>query len=289
MNDDFLSKFHKSPRPEFAQSLFTKLAQDIEVSPFISRHSALKRITFALAALCLMFALTLSASPTARVAALAVVNDIIEKLSIRGVTVFVTDESLPTPATSAEESESYSTVWTPLSPQDISADYPFFAKLPTWIPNGYVFQERAALYYFSIIETPPFSALFEWKDNAGGTIQLEVMEGSCLNGQFYDPDGPLHDQRSDCTIGIYISVESDNKPEVLAINGQPAVFFRGVMKLADLSGSVRKWNPSREKLINDFTKGATMIWENEGRTFWLSVESAAITKEDVIRLAESIP
>ena len=289
MNDDFLSKFHKSPRPEFAQSLFTKLTQDIEARPFISRHSTLKRITFTLAALCLMFALILAVSPTARVAALTVVNDIIEKLSIRGVTVFVTDESLPTPATSAEGSESYSVVWTALSQHDISADYPFFAKLPTWIPNGYVLQERAALYYFSILETPPFSALFEWKDNAGETIQLEVMEGSCLNGQFYDPDGPLHDQRSDCTIGIFISVESDNKPEVLAINGQPAVFFRGVMKLADLSGSVRKWNPSREKLINDFTKGATMIWENEGRTFWLSVESVTITKEDVIRLAESIP
>lgn len=289
MNDDFFSKFHKSPRPEFAQSLYAILAQDIEARSFINRRSALKRITFALATIFLLFVFTLAVSPTARVSALAVVKDIIEEFSIRGVTVFVTDESLPTPTAPAEGNESYSAVWTPLSPQDISADYPFFAKLPTWIPNGYVLQERAALYYFSIIETPPFSALFEWKDNTGETIQLEVMQGSCLNGQFYDSDGPFHDRRSDCTIGIFISVESDNKPEVLVINGQPAVFFRGVMKLADLSGAFQKWNPSREKVPNDFTKGTTMIWENEGRTFWLSVESVTITKEDVIRLAESIP
>jgi hypothetical protein len=30
-------------------------------------------------------------------------------------------------------------------------------------------------------------------------------------------------------------------------------------------------------------------WESEGRTFILAVESAMITKEEIIRLAESIP
>jgi hypothetical protein len=286
MNDDFFSKFRQSPRSEFNQILYTKLVQDTKAGTFISRRSASKRIAFALAALCLAFALTLVVSPTVRAAALAVVDNIIAKITVRGTTVFVSDEPLPV---STGVSESYSLVWTPVSPSDISANYSFFAKLPAWVPSGYVLQERAALYYTSILETPPSSALFEWKDNTGQTIQLEVMKGSCPNGPLYDPDGPMHDYRSDCTYMAYFEVGPESEPQVIDLNGQPAVFIHGVGGLADLSGSVRKWNPSRGKSSKDDTKGAFMIWENEGRTFWLSVESATITKEDVIRLAESIP
>jgi hypothetical protein len=290
MNDDFFSKFRQSPRPEFNQILYTKLVQDTKAGTFIRRRFVSKRIAFALAALCLAFALTLVVSPTLRAAALAAVENIIAKITVRGTTVFVIDKPLPvTSPASTEVSESYSQVWTPVSPSDISANYSFFAKLPAWVPSDYVLQERAALYYTSILETPPSSALFEWKDNIGQTIQLEVMKGSCPNGPLYDPNGPMHDYRSDCTYMAYIEVGLENEPQVIDLNGQPAVFIHGVMGLADLSGSVRKWNPSRGRSTKDDTKGAFMIWENEGRTFWLSVESATISKEDVIRLAESIP
>lgn len=289
MNDDFFSKFRQSPRPEFNQSLYIKLTHDERARPIINRHPIAKRIAYVLAALCLMFALTLAVSPAVRAAALTVMDDIIEIITVRGVTIFVSDEPLPTPAAPAEGGESYSEIWTPLSPHDISANHPFFAKLPTWVPSGYVLQERAALYYGAMYDVAPGSAVFEWKDNTGETIQLEVMKGSCLNGEFYDPDGPLHDRRSDCTIGIYVTVGSENKPQILEINRQPAVFFQGVWGLADLSDPVRKWNPFRWKPTKDVTNGAWITWENDGRTFRLLVESAAITKEDVIRLAESIP
>lgn len=289
MNDDFLSNFRQTPRPDFAQALYTKLMHDAKAKPVIRRHSAAKRTAYVLAALCLMFALTLALSPAARAAALTVVGDIIEKITVRGVTILVSDEPLPTPATPTEGGESYSEIWTPLSPRDISADHPFFAKLPAWVPTGYVLQERAALYYGAITEASPSSALFEWKDNTGETIQLEVRKGSCLNGEFYDPDGPLHDRRSDCTIGIYVIVGPEDKPQILAINDQPAVFFQGVWGLADLSDPVRKWNPSRWKPTKDVTTGAWITWENQGRTFMLVAESAAITQEDLLRLAESIP
>ncbi len=290
MNDDFFSKFRQSPRPEFNQTLYTKLVQDAKTGTLICRRSTSKRIAFVLAALCLTFALILTASPTVRAAALAAVDNIIAKITVRGTTVFVRDEPLPvTTPESTEVSESYSMVWTPLSPQDISTDYPFFAKLPTWIPTGYLLQERAALYYFSIIETPPSSALFEWKDNTGETIQLEVREGSCPNGLLFDPNGPLHDYRSDCTSATFVTVGPESELQVIAINDQPAVFFRGAAGLADLSGSVRKWNPSRWKPTKDVTKGAWMIWENTERTFMLVATSETITKEDLLRLAESIP
>ncbi len=288
MNDDFLSKFRQSPRPEFAQFLYAKLMQDAKAKPMISRHLIAKRITFALAALCLAFALTIALSPTIRAAALAAMDDIIAKITVRGVTVLVVDEPSPAPTTEGSESnESYAEVWTPLSPADISADYPFFAKLPTWVPSGYTLQKRAALYYGSILETPPSSAVFEWINDSGETIQLLVQIGSCPNGPFYDPNGPTHDRRSDCAIESWFIVGLKSEPQVVEINGQPAVLFSDVFGLADLSGSVKKWNPSRWKSTTDVTKGATITWESDGRTFLLL--STAITKEDLIRLAETIP
>jgi hypothetical protein len=61
------------------------------------------------------------------------------------------------------------------------------------------------------------------------------------------------------------------------------------MGLADLSGSVRIWNPSRWRPTKDVTKGMSMIWEDGDRTFWLTIESVTITKGEALRLAESIP
>ncbi|MCL4268617.1 MAG: hypothetical protein KJZ72_03695 [Anaerolineales bacterium] len=287
MNDDFIHLMYQSPSPEFARSLYTKLMQGEEDHPVIQQHQAAKRIaTIAVATLCLI-TLILMVSPTARVTALTVMHDIIEKITVRGVTVLVSDE--PPNTQPAEESVSYSMVWSPLSPDRISSDHPFFAKLPGWVPSGYVLQEQAALYYASIIETPPSSALFQWENEIGELIQLEVMQGSCLNGQFHDPDDLLHDRRSDCTLAIYITVRPENKQEVLTVHDQPAVFFHGIMGIADLSGPVQTWNPSRWKSFDDGTNGLTLIWENEGRTYSLITVSTTMTKQDLLHLAESIP
>jgi hypothetical protein len=207
---------------------------------------------------------------------------IIAKVTVKGTTVLVNSDEPPTP--SEESGESYSEIWTPISPNNISANYSFFARLPTWVPTGYVLQERAALYYGSMYAETPDSALFEWKDNTGETIQLQVMKGSCPNGP-----GPSQVRTSDCTLAIYVSVGLKSEPQVTAVNGEPAILYTGLTGFADLSGLVRKWNPSRWKAIKDITKGATMIWESKGRTFMLTVESATITKEDILRLAESIP
>jgi len=287
MNDDFLSNFRKSPRPEFAQSLHTKLTQDAKTRLFAGRNPTSKRIAYSLTVLCLIFALGIAVSPAA---ARAVVERIIATLRMRGVTVFVTDDvhdDAPVP-TGEEKFESYSFIWTPVTPRDLSVNYPFFAKLPTWVPTGYVLQERVALYYGNMYGTPG-SSLFQWKDNTGETIQLEVMRGSCPNGEFYDPDGPLHDQRPDCTLSMLVIVGPDSEMEVLTVNGQPAILFHGGVGFADLSGSVGKWNPYRGRSAKDATKGMWMTWESDGRTFRLIAESATITQEDLLRMAESIP
>ncbi len=274
MNDDFLSKSRQSPRPEFARSLYARLAREAEAKAPVSRTSAAKRLAFALMALGVMFVLTIAVSPAVR----AAIDDIIARITVRGTTVIVSAE----PPAPTGDGADYSLIWTPISPNDVSTGYSFFARLPTWIPSGYTLQARGALYYASMFDETPFSALFEWKNDAGETIQLHIMKGSC-------PDGPSHDPTSGCALASYISVGPDSEPQVIMLNGQPAIFYRGVTGLADLTGSVRKWNPSRWKSNRDVTKGASMIWESNGRTFMLAADSTALSQESLLRLAESIP
>lgn len=279
MNDDFLSKFQQPPRPEFVQSLYTSLARQANAEQEVPHTSPARRIIIALAALCLLFALTLIISPTLRAAALALVDDIMAKITVRGTTVFVSEGSVPVPTSGI--SESYSMIWTATTPGAIAAEYPFFASLPRWVPRGYKVQTRAALFFGSMYDETPTSALYEWKDPRGNTIQLSVMKGSCPNGP-----GPSQIPSSDCTLSINISVGLDSEPQVVAVNDQPAVLYKGISTLSDLSDPVRKWNPARGKVIN---AGTTIIWENGEKTFQLVIESTKITKKDALRLAGSIP
>jgi hypothetical protein len=278
MNEDFFSTFRESPRPEFTQSLYIKLIQEAKKKKVTHRNSNVKRVGLAFLVIILAFVLTLAVSPAAR----AAVDEIMKEITVRGITVFVSDDE-PDYSALPEESETYSVIWSPASPDEISADYPFFAKLPTWVPSGYVLQERAALYYADMYY-PPVSSLFQWKNGAGEMIELEVHKGSCPNGPFYESGA----RRSDCMINTFISVGPESEPQVIAVHDQPGVHIPIAYGFADLSGSVRKWNPSRWKISKDPTKGAWVIWENDGRTFSLVAGSATITKEDLIRIAESI-
>lgn len=286
MNDDFIHLLYESPRPEFAQTLYTKLLQEEKDRSTAQSRVTIGRLAMIPLVLLGLILLTIGMVPSARVMALSVVNDIIEQITVRGVTVFVNDDP---PATQmVSESESYAVVWRPFSPEEITHEHPFFAKLPTWVPLGYILQDRAALYYTSTIETPPHSALFQWEDEIGGLIQLEVLNGSCLNGEFHNPDGEFKDRRSDCTLAMFISIGPENQQQVLMVHDQPAVLLDGVLGIADLSGTPQKWNPSRWKSVEDAT-GKTLIWESDGRTYVLITQAGTLTREDMLHLAESIP
>jgi hypothetical protein len=267
MNDDFLTKFRQSPRPEFAQALYVRLAQDGKTHKSTGWSPAARRAALVLAALCLAFALALAVSPAVR----AAVEDILAK-------------EIPEQMRTGE-GETYAEIWTPASPDQIAADHPFFARFPTWVPSGYKLQRQAALFYGSMYQEMPSHALVQWKNARGETIQLDVTKGSCLDGSSEDSAnmGP------DCTLASYFSVGLENEPQVIAVTDQPAILFRGVFGLADLSGTIREWNPSRGTWNTNPEAGYSLIWENERRTFFLVVSSRRISEKGVIRIAESIP
>jgi len=284
MNDKFLYQLCEEPEPEFANNLrqklsqppYTKLAQDAKTRLFTSRYFTTKRMVSALVALSLAFALTFFVSPVVR----AAVIDIIETIIIKGMTVWVSDDVSAVKG----ESETYSVIWTPVRPGDIATNYPDFAKLPTWVPSGYLLQDRAAL-FGSMIQEMPDSVLVEWKNKHGDIIQLEVSKGSCPNGQVWESGAP----RSDCTYISFINVDLENQPEIIMINEQTAILFPGLQILMDLSDPIQPWNPYRRKFDNRDPEAFFLIWESDGMRFTIATKSRTISKEDLIRLAESIP
>ena len=282
-DDDFLSEFRQSPRPEFAQALYAKLDQGAKAGALGGRHSIAKRVALALAGLCLLvLALYVAAPAEAR----AVVDDFIAKISIRGMTVKVYDEEFPT---SLPASETYSEIWKAVSPGDIGAADAFFAALPAWVPPGYSLQEGAGLYFQSFHAKTASAAVFEWKNREAETIQLRVEKGSCPNGLFYDPDGPSLVMRTECLFAINISARLKSDPQLTRSRAHPAILYSELAGLADLSGPVKAWNPSRWKAIKDINSGSMLIWENEGRTYWITAESSSVSRADLLRMAESIP
>jgi len=279
MNDDFLTNFRQPPRPEFSAALYDRLMQ--EASPAPAHRPTARRLALAFAlTFSLILTFSLALSPTLRAAAQSAVDSILAKIIVRGTTVLVTDD-LVTPTLEAE-TESYSQLWTASSPQEIAASQPYFDKLPAWVPAEYTLQKRAALFYGSMYAETPSSAAYQWRDAQGRTIQLEVLHGDCPNG--YDPDRP-----SDCDLAVYLVVNLESEPQVLSVNGHPAVFYKGAMGFYNLADPVRAWNPSRWKAAAHPEQGASLIWDADGRTFFLIVESDSISKEDLLRLAESIP
>lgn len=284
MNDKFLYQLREEPKPEFVkglhqkliESLPTKLGQDAKAGTFPNRQF-LRQMILVMVAVIITFVLAIAISPAVR----AAVTGIIETIIVRGTTVWVSDD---VPAVSGE-GETYTEIWTPVSPSELSTDYPFFAKFPTWVPSGFVLQERAALYGSMHYNERVSAVLVEWKNKSGETIQLNVRKGSCPNGRFWDTG----DLRSDCTIGSYFSVGVESQPEILSVNDRPAVLIPDLLFLADLSGPVQQWNPSRSKYNNQDHEAFFLIWENDGRTFTIATQSRKISKEEIIHMAQSIP
>jgi len=81
-------------------------------------------------------------------------------------------------------------------------------------------------------------------------------------------------------------VGSESEPQEIAINDQPGILYGGFTLLADLSDPVQTWNPARSVMI---PIGMTLIWDRDATRFIIFVESTTITKEEILRLAESIP
>ena len=88
---------------------------------------------------------------------------------------------------------------------------------------------------------------------------------------------------------MYVEVGSDYQPEMIMIHNQPALLFPDFQILMDLSDPIQAWNPYRVKYDNRDPEAFFLIWESNGMTFEIAMKSPTIWKQDLIRIAESIP
>jgi hypothetical protein len=232
----------------------------------------------ALVAIALALGIAFVVSPAVR----AQVSSLLGKITVHGITIFI-DEERPI---SAGEGETYSEVWTPVTPEQINDEHPFFAIYPAWMPFGYSLQKEAALYYITTWAEVPDSALVQWKNLWGDRIQLHIASGSCPDGP---PDETTEAIGGDCTLLSYFSVGLESQPQVVKVHDQPAVMFHGIMMFADLFETDLKWNVSRWQWNSDPEAGYSLFWEKNGRAYSLVAWGRTISEKDMIRIAESIP
>lgn len=187
MNDDFLTRFRKPPRPEFAATLYKRISQPMHTQ---RRLSAWSRVALAVSALCVAFVLTMFVSPAARAAVLSLVQE------IGGVSFLETPDYPGGGKITIVPEET-------LTLAEAQAALPFSFNLPRWTPDGFTRDEMVRIARFSDEFTP---VTITWRGKYG---------------EFQDANFELVIGQSTTWVSGPDSVET------VDINGQPAALFHG--------------------------------------------------------------
>lgn len=121
MNDDFLTRFRKAPRPDFAAALYQRINKPMNTQ---LRLTTLRRPALVLAAVCAVVALVLAVSPSARAAVQTLIKEI-------GGVRFT--ESALSPGSDNETIAPYET----MSLAEAQATVPYTFGVPSWAPDGF--------------------------------------------------------------------------------------------------------------------------------------------------------
>ena len=84
-------------------------------------------------------------------------------------------------------------------------------------------------------------------------------------------------------------VGKENQPEIVKLQNQSVVIFPQLLMMSDLSDPIQKWNPEKGVFDNRDHEAFFLIWELRGKTFEMAAKAADISKEDLLRMAGSIP
>ena len=161
MNDDFLTRFRKAPRPEFVSALYKRINSQMKTQkPFHSR-----RIMLATALGIVLFA-ALAFSPDVQ----AAFNSLVRQIG--GITFFGPEEIQDQPPVPESEVTIIPEEVLPLA-QAIEK-LPFAISLPTWVPDGFSMGSPARISYFPNNVTPVYITWYG-SDRNVGNIELMIM------------------------------------------------------------------------------------------------------------------
>ncbi len=176
MNDDFLNKFRKAPRPEFAASLYQRISKPMQIQ---TKHTTLRFAALTLSLLAVLTA-TLLLSPSAR----AFADSILQQFGVGGYT-FVQGTSQPT--VSPEELATARAFGKPMiRPANDAATASqlagFTVLAPSYLPDGYTADNQPGEWTVSE-EINGMTARITYHNQAGDD-HLMISE------QMYRPEEP---------------------------------------------------------------------------------------------------
>lgn len=251
MKDDFLYKFQKSPRKEFAVNLYQRISKPMFTQPKAFPRS---RFAYAFTTLVLSLTLTLVASPAARVFAAKFLTQIgVLNISDRPVGEPVLIAS-PSPEQAALANATATPIPSTLAtmPQMDAAVFQagFTPFLANDLPEGYAFDDVVAAEYLDDDQIPYGWGIFvTYRSENGGYISLHT--------------------------NLF-----DNRQHDLAMGGQ---------KITDvvIAGTPGIWIEDFPSRVGTSTEKIDMLlWENG--EYVLSIQSNYLSLDEVLKLAESM-
>lgn len=262
MNDEFLTKFHKAPRAEFADALYERISH--KPQPRFPQ-TLVNKLTFRNAVVALAFLFFIAACVYA-------VSEM-RWNKVGGIWVDVQNTlklHWDPSETSVMETPDHECVTVEEARETLRFDF----QVPTWAPEGFTFENSMC----GIDRTSDFAGL-HWKGAdkySGISITLRNLR---WNDGLKDRIGPP---------STMLPVAPGSYKEV-QIHGQPAVLVRGdwewpwgtedsVQVFAGMEDVELKWDKKR---------GLQLYWVQGEVLYYLSTR-AKVSAEDLIKMAESM-
>lgn len=245
-NDKFLYSARPPVRPEFAAKLYQRFSElERSSKPTGLRWPNVGRFAWKLVALpSLILILSLVLSPSARAAALMLIQQ------LGGVT-FSETQTYP-----YAEELTYTTL--EIGVDQALAELPFHFGIPTWVPDGFVLEERVRVLLPENDSdlSRATNVYLIWSNPTGSRLFLVAQPTSIA-------------ECAECSVPI-----GEGSLENVEVNGESAAFVRGF------------WNSTSKQWD---TSGGTinLRWTGDALYMLTGVEPV-ITPDDLIRIAESI-
>jgi hypothetical protein len=270
MNDEFLTKPHKTPRAEFADALYERISRQ-PPSPLRISQTRLPKLTFRNAVMAFAFLFLIAAC----------VYAVAEKRwnKVGGIWVDVQRTiKVDNPSLSGES------LVIEIQPKCFSVDearkiLQFSFKVPAWAPDGFTFSDEiCSSEDLSLSYSSPF---LNW---AGADKNTSIIL-DLRNLKQYNVATQKYESGSASTAMFGMPVAPGSYEEVL-VHGQPAVLVRG-----DWNGEDAPW-ANGETSVREYEykwdeKRALQLYWVDGEVFYHLYTRAKVSSENLIRMAES--
>jgi hypothetical protein len=264
MNDEFLTKIHRTPRAEFADALYERISEQPQAR---LAQTMAKRLTFRNAAIVFMLLLFIAAC----------VYVVSEKRwnKVGGIWVDVQKtiklDFGPTGETTVvEPSPDYECLTVEEAREILRFDF----KVPAWAPGGFAFDNKIC----GIDTTSNYAGLYWVGADQDSGIQITLQDLSWFNiaSQKYEVGSP----------STMVPVAPGSYKEV-QVHGQPAVIVRGDWEWPWLTEHAAEQAVDGKLELKWDKQRALQLYWVAGDVLYHLYTSADVSAEDLIRMAES--